>query len=79
MKEHDRLMLEQQRLLRKTKTRRSTSHLAGLIDFCLSQPVVTANTIAKHLKITPKAAYALIAQLDLQEITGRSRYRAWRL
>jgi len=32
--------------------------------------------IAKELKITPRAAQTLVAELGLREATGRRRYRA---
>jgi hypothetical protein len=33
--------------------------------------------IAKELKMTPRAAQDLVAELSLREATGRRRYRAW--
>jgi len=43
----------------------------------LSRPLVSAGMIAKQLKITPRAAQDLVAELGLRELTGRGRYRAW--
>jgi hypothetical protein len=33
--------------------------------------------IAKELKITQRAALGLVAELNIREVTGRGRYRAW--
>ena len=77
MLEREGLSLERQRLLRKTIGRRLNSHMAATIDFILTKPLVNAGMVARHLKITSKGAHALIAELELRELTGRSRYRAW--
>jgi len=52
--------------------------LAGLaVEF----PVLTTEAIARALSITPQASLQLVRRMDgvLHEITGRSRYRVWRL
>jgi hypothetical protein len=33
--------------------------------------------IAAELRVTPRAAQDLVAELGLREATGRRRYRAW--
>jgi hypothetical protein len=43
----------------------------------LTRPLVSAGMIAEELKITPRAAQDLVAELGLREATGRGRYRAW--
>jgi len=43
----------------------------------LTRPIASAGTIAKELKITPRAAQDLVGELGLREVTGRGRYRAW--
>jgi HTH DNA binding domain len=43
----------------------------------MARPIVNAALIACELKITPRAAQTLIAELNLRELTGRGRYRAW--
>ena len=44
-------------------------------------PVVTTESIARALSITPQASLQLVRRMGgaLHEITGRSRYRVWRL
>lgn len=64
-------------LARKLEGRRSTSLLPDLIEFTLSQPVASAGMIAAALKITPRAAQDLVAQLGLREAIGRGSFRAW--
>ena len=67
----------QRMLLRKLENRRTTSRLPALIDhYVLSRPIVSEWMIAKELKITPRAAQDLVAELGLREATGRGRYRA---
>jgi hypothetical protein len=43
----------------------------------LARPIASAGMIAAELKITPRAAQDLVAELGLREATGRGRYRAW--
>jgi Protein of unknown function (DUF1612)/HTH DNA binding domain len=77
MKDHDRWLLARRQLERKLVGRRSTSHLAALIDLVLAHPIANAGLIAKELGVTPRAAQNLVAELGLREATGRGRYRAW--
>jgi hypothetical protein len=77
MKDHDRLALARRQLERKLTGRRSTSHLAALVDLVLAHPIASAGLIAKELGVTPRAAQNLVAELGLREATGRGRYRAW--
>jgi hypothetical protein len=77
MKDHDRWLLTRRQLERKLVGRRSTSHLAALIDLVLAHPIANANLIARELGVTPRAAQNLVAELGLREATGRGRYRAW--
>ncbi len=77
MKDHDRWLLARRRLEGRLKGRRSTSRLPALVDFILAHPIVSAGMIAAELGVTPRAAQALVADLGLREVTGRSRYRAW--
>jgi len=77
LKEIDRLSLARVQMERKLKDRRSTSSLPGMIDLILSRPMVSTALIAKELKVTPRGALNLIAELGVREMTGRGRYRAW--
>jgi Protein of unknown function (DUF1612)/HTH DNA binding domain len=77
MKDHDRWLLARRQLERKLVGRRSTSHLAALIDLVLAHPIANVDLIAKQLGVTPRAAQNLVAELGLREATGRGRYRAW--
>jgi Protein of unknown function (DUF1612)/HTH DNA binding domain len=77
MKDHDRWLLARRQLERKLVGRRSTSHLAALIDLVLAHPIANVGLIAKQLSVTPRAAQNLVAELGLREATGRGRYRAW--
>lgn len=77
LKDHDRWLTARTLLARKLTGRRSTSRLPALLDYVLSRPVVSAGMIAEELKITPRAAQDLVAELGLREATGRGRYRAW--
>lgn len=62
-------------------TRRAHSHLRAVLGLLLEQPLVTAPLVADRLNVTPQTARRLIADLgaSVVEISGRSRFRAWRL
>lgn len=77
IKEHDRLAMAREQMLRRLKGRRGHSKLPRLIDFVLSRPLVSSAMIEKELKVTTRGALNLVAELGLREITGRGRYRAW--
>ncbi len=76
-KEHDRLLLARQMLERRLTGRRASSKLPGLIELVLARPLVSAGMIAVELDITPRAALRLVEELNLREMTGRGRFRAW--
>ena len=76
MKEHDRWLLARRQLDRRLVGRRSNSSLPALADLVVARPILSAGLIARELK-TPRAAQDLVAVLDLREMTGRGRYRAW--
>lgn len=76
-KEHDRLLLARQMLERRLTGRRASSKLPGLIELVLARPLVSAGMIAAELDITPRAALRLVEELNLREMTGRGRFRAW--
>jgi hypothetical protein len=77
LKEHDRLMLARQTMTRKLLGRRASSKLPQLIELVLSRPLVTAGTVAKAIGVTPQAAVRIVEELNLREMTGRGRFRAW--
>ena len=77
MKEHDRWLLARRQLDRRLVGRRSNSSLPALADLAVARPILSAGLIARELKVTPRAAQDLVAELDLREMTGRGRYRAW--
>ncbi|WP_395446264.1 RHE_PE00001 family protein (plasmid) [Aminobacter sp. UC22_36] len=77
IKEHDRLILAKAQMERRLKGRRSTSKLPQLIELVLSRPLVSSGMIEKQLGVTTAGALNLIGELDLREVTGRGRYRAW--
>ena len=77
MRQHDTWLTAKRLLERKVRGRRSNSHLPALIDLLIANPIVSASTIAAQLHISQRAALSLIAELDVREITGRGRFRAW--
>ncbi|MGO9430999.1 RHE_PE00001 family protein [Rhodoblastus sp.] len=79
MKEIDRLTLARELLLRKCVGRRGNSKLSQLVELCLNSPIVSAPLVAKKLKVSQQAASTMIdaLSLNLRELTGRGRYRAW--
>ena len=79
LKEHDRLTLARQMMEHRLTGRRQSSKLPELIDLVLSRPMVSTGMIAKEIGVTPRAALRIVEELNLREITGRGRFRAWGL
>lgn len=77
LKEHDRLLLAKQQMQRKLDGRRQSSKLPKLIELVLSRPMVSAGMIAEALDVTPQGALKIAGELNLRELTGRGRFRAW--
>ncbi|MBR7652315.1 DUF1612 and helix-turn-helix domain-containing protein [Brucella oryzae] len=77
MKEHDRLLLAREQMQRKLKGRRSNSRLPQLMEMVLRSPVISSQMVEKELQVTQQGALKLISELNLREITGRGRFRAW--
>lgn len=66
---------------RKAGASRRSSRAPALAQLAIESPVLTTDFIARMLKITPQASLQLVRRMEgvLQEITGRSRFRVWRL
>jgi Protein of unknown function (DUF1612)/HTH DNA binding domain len=77
LKEHDRLTLAREQMQRRLKGKRSNSKLPQLIELVLARPLVSSTMIEKELKVTLQGALNLVAELNLREMTGRGRFRAW--
>jgi hypothetical protein len=75
--ECDRLAAARFRLDRRCRGKRGNSRLPALADLVVAKPFVTAAMAAAELDISPRAALDMIAALDLRELTGRGRFRAW--
>lgn len=77
----NRLELARQVAAHRIGERRSHSHLGALLDLLLERPVVTAPMAAARLKVSGQTARRLLGELgaSVTEISGQSRYRAWRL
>ncbi|PVM88603.1 hypothetical protein DDF67_13135 [Caulobacter endophyticus] len=76
-----RLELARQVVLRRVGDRRADDRSADLVDLLLARPLVSAPMAAKHLGVAGHTARRLLANLgaSVMEVSGRSRYRAWRL
>ncbi|MBY5690336.1 DUF1612 and helix-turn-helix domain-containing protein [Rhizobium leguminosarum] len=77
LKEHDRLVLARTLFERKLDGRRTSSKLPELVELVMAKPLVSAGMVAKTLDVTPQAARRIVLELDLREMTGRGRFRAW--
>ncbi|MGD9479661.1 RHE_PE00001 family protein [Shinella sp. G-2] len=77
MKEHDRLVLARKMFERKLEGRRTSSRLPELVELVMAKPLVSAGMVAKTLDVTPQAARRIVMELELREMTGRGRFRAW--
>ena len=79
--ELDRLRIAHQVVARHLVGRRTSSRLGDVIDLFAQKPIVTAPLISQHLGISQQAARGLVRSLGVgvREVTGRSRFQAWRL
>jgi hypothetical protein len=77
LKEHDRLVLARQMMMRKLEGRRTSSRLPELVELVISRPLISADMVAKTLEVTPQGARRIVQELGLREMTGRGRFRAW--
>lgn len=77
LKEHDRLVLAERQMQHRLIGRRQSSKLPQLVELALSRPMVSTGMVVKALSVTPQAAVKIIAELQLRELTGRGRFRAW--
>lgn len=77
LKEHDRLALARQMMLRKLEGRRASSRLPELVELVMARPLISAGMVAKMLEVTPQGARRIVQELGLREMTGRGRFRAW--
>lgn len=75
--EHDRLLQAKARMERMVKGRRSNSRLPDLVELIIAKPIVSTAMIVDELGTTPQGAVGLANQLELREMTGRGRFRAW--
>ncbi|WP_165191659.1 DUF1612 domain-containing protein [Caulobacter soli] len=76
-----RLELARQVVLKRIGGRRAHDRSADLLELLLARPLVSAPMAAEHLGVASHSARRLLTGLgsSLMEISGRSRYRAWRL
>ncbi|TIS88481.1 RHE_PE00001 family protein [Mesorhizobium sp.] len=79
LKEHDRLMMARSQMERRLRQRRTSSKLPDLVELVLSRPVVFTGMIQEALKVSKQGALNLVGELNLREMTGRGRFRAWGL
>jgi hypothetical protein len=77
LKEHDRLVLARQMMMRKLEGRRTSSRLPDLVELVMARPLISAGMVAKTLEVTPQGARWIVQELGLREMTGRGRFRAW--
>ncbi|MGK6315631.1 RHE_PE00001 family protein [Neorhizobium sp. DT-125] len=77
LKEHDRLLLAKQQMQHRLAGKRQSSRLPQLIELVLAKPMVSAAMIAEVLGVTPQGALKIVGELNLRELTGRGRFRAW--
>ena len=79
LKEHDRLVLAREMMMRKLEGRRTSSRLPELVELVMARPLISAGMVAKTLEVTPQGARRIVQELGLREMTGRGRFRAWGL
>ena len=76
-----RLLHKKALIERKAAGGRSSNRAPDLAALAVATPVMTTELIARTLGITPQSSLQLVRRMGsvLQEITGRSRFRVWRL
>jgi Fic family protein len=78
---HSHLTLAHRRLREAASRKRSTSHMAALIELLISTPAVSATGASRSLDITPHAARAMLRSLEerrlVREVTGRGSFRLY--
>jgi len=78
---HSHLTLAHRRLRDAAPQRRSTSHMAALIDLLISTPAVSASAVSRSLDIKPYAARTMLHALEdrglVREMTGRGSFRLY--
>jgi hypothetical protein len=78
---HTHLSLVHRRLCDAAPQRRSTSHMAALIDLLISTPAVSASAVSRSLDIKPYAARTMLQALEdrglVREMTGRGSFRLY--
>ncbi|TGR00986.1 DUF1612 domain-containing protein [Mesorhizobium sp. M4B.F.Ca.ET.190.01.1.1] len=77
LKDHDRLKMAKSQMERRLRQRRTSSKLPNLVELVLSRPVVFTGMIQETLKVSKQGALNLVGELNLREMTGRGRFRAW--
>jgi Protein of unknown function (DUF1612)/HTH DNA binding domain len=78
--ELDRLSLARAVMLAKCAGKSKNARLPELVALFLATPLVSVQTAAKALKVSPQGIEAMLADLGAAlppERTGRKRYRAW--
>jgi len=76
----DRLSIARELLLRRCAGRSKNSRLPALAAMFVATPLVTVQSAAKALSVSPQAVEAMLKELGPslpRELTGRRRYRAW--
>jgi Fic family protein len=81
LQELKRLELARQVMAQQVAGRRAHARVVDVMVILLELPVVTAPVIAQRLGITQQSARRSLEDLGsvVVEISGRSRFRAWRL
>jgi hypothetical protein len=78
---HSHLTLAHRRLHEAAPQRRSTSHMAALIDLLISTPALSATAASRNLGITPHGARAMLDALEdrrlVHEVTERGSFRLY--
>ena len=77
LKEHDRLVLAKNQMERRLATAAPARNCPTWSSLLLSRPIVSTGMIQDRLKVTKQGALNLVGELNLREMTGRGRFRAW--
>lgn len=76
LRDHDRLFLARQ-ALSKLAGRQSSSHLPELVDLVFRKPLLCPDDFVRTRGHAAGGRAWLVEELNLREMTGRGRFRAW--
>ncbi|MEI9425627.1 helix-turn-helix domain-containing protein [Mesorhizobium sp. Cs1299R1N1] len=64
---------------RRLRERLPSSRLSDLAELVPSRSIISTSLVQGRLKVSKQGALHLVGELGVHEMTGRGRFRAWRV